>query len=265
MMLQTMPKYLITILSLVVWCNNKNDEDIAITISAGAFFQNVPEAIMYDKSIPLVYTQEIDNNGLTKLKYSWGIQKYCRDKISTYCSIMNQTTSLLTIVNKNIIDNELDLSERSEENIIGKSRLKRGIQFIGGIYNFCCNVATKKQLKQFYTNEDKLNKQVNKFKNIFVSDHNDLINITTELNKYTRNTKNNIKMLKDTFAQFVLEEKINTIHEEINYENTIQGVQEVIYNLLTIMLKFTTYERDSSTHLHCKAHKIPPYTVHNFQ
>jgi len=33
-----------------------------------------------------------------------------------------------------------------------------------------------------------LDQQINEFKNVFVSDHKDLINVTTELNKYTKNT-----------------------------------------------------------------------------
>lgn len=37
----------------------------------------------------------------------------------------------------------------------------------------------------------------------------------------------------------------------------IQGIQETIYNLMSVILKFTNNERDTNIHLHCKLHKIP--------
>lgn len=116
-------------------------------------------------------------------------------------------------------------------------------------------------MKNVYINEESLNQQISKFKDVFVSDHRDLINITTELNKYTKNTNNNIQLLKDNFIKFTNEENTNNLIEKTNHENTIQGMQEIIYNLMKIILKFTNYERDTSTHLHCKLQKIPPRII----
>jgi len=57
--------------------------------------------------------------------------------------------------------------------------------------------------------------------------------------------------------EFIKEEKGNDMQEK-NYQlNSIQGVQEIIFSLITIMSKFTNYEKESSNHLHCKLHKIP--------
>ncbi|KAL4096415.1 hypothetical protein QTP88_021377 [Uroleucon formosanum] len=131
-----------------------------ITVSSGAFFDEVQDAVMYDKSIPLIYTQEIDNDEETNNDV-WQIEKYCVNKNSNYCNL----------------------------------------------YHFCCNVATEKQLKQFYTNEELLNTQIKKFKDAFVSDHRDLINITSEIDKYTKNNNNNLETLKNAFKEFVKEEK----------------------------------------------------------
>lgn len=39
------------------------------------------------------------------------------------------------------------------------------------------------------------------------------------------------------------------------------GIQELTFNLMTSILKFTNYERDSNTHLHCKLQKIPQRIV----
>lgn len=75
------------------------------------------------------------------------------------------------------------MSEAFWEIFKSNKRSKRGIQFFGNFYHFCCNIATEKQLKHLYTNEDMMNQQINKYKNVLTSDHNDLINITTELKK----------------------------------------------------------------------------------
>ncbi|KAE9533681.1 hypothetical protein AGLY_009030 [Aphis glycines] len=195
---------IITVVTVLI--NTNAEEDIAIIVSPGAFFDEVPEAILYNKSIPLIYTQKLQDN-------------YPDDNLE---NIKKKLGGLLN------------------------SRSKRGIQFFGSLYHFCCNVATEKQLKTFYTNEELLDQQFNKFKNVFASDHKDLTNITTELNKYTKNTKNNIKLLKDSSSKFINEENINNLQEKTNQENMVQAI-----------LKITNNERDTNIHLHCKLHKIP--------
>lgn len=141
--------------------------------------------------------------------------------------------------------------------MFNNKRSKRGIQFIGNLYHFCCNVATEKQLRNLYTNDDMISQQIKKFKDAFFPDHQDLVNITSELNKYTKTNSNNLEILKTSFREFIKEEIGNDMLEKTNHENTIQGIQEIIFSLLTTMLKFINYEKDSSNHLHCKLHKIP--------
>jgi len=168
---------------------------------------------------------------------------------------VNQTIDILSTINKNTRESDTKMLDFNKG--ILNSRSKRGIQFFGNLYHFCCNVATEKQLKTFYTHEELLDQQINKFKNVFASDHKDLTNITTELNKYTKNTKNNIKLLKDSFSKFINEENINNLQEKTNRENMVQGIQEIIYNLISAILKITNNERDTNIYLHCKLHKIP--------
>ena len=252
------------ILTVVAVLINANaEEDIAVIVSPGAFFDEVPEAILYDKSIPLIYTQELQDDypedNLESIKNYWGVENYCENKNTNYCNIVNQTIDILSTINKNTRESDtktLDLNKG-----LLNSRSKRGIQFFGNLYHFCCNFATEKQLKTFYTNEEMLDQQINKFKNVFTSDHKDLTNITTELNKYTKYTKNNIKLLKDSFSKFINKEKLNSLQEKTNQENMVQGIQEIIYNLMLVILKFTNNERDTNIHLHCKLHKIPARVI----
>lgn len=68
-------------------------------------------------------------------------------------------------------------------------------------------------------------------------------------------------MSDHSFIKFTHEEKTNNLIDKTNHDNTIQGIQEIINNLMQIILKFTNYERDTSTNLHCKLHKIPPRII----
>lgn len=250
------------LMEFLIWCNSEKGEDIVVTISSGAFFNDIPEAIIYDTSLPIIYTQnnektDITEEGIQNLE----VKKYCENKDNNYCNIMDQTIILLDTINKHIKKNENDLFN-DLTNTQPKNRIsKRGIQFLGNLYHFCCNIATEKQLKHLYTNDEKIKIQIDKLKNIFVSDHDDLTRITTELNDYTNITKNKLNLLKNTLNLFVEEEKQNVLINQNRQENTIQGVQEIIYKLMTIILKISNHESKSSVHLHCKLGKIPPSIV----
>lgn len=129
-------------------------------------------------------------------------------------------------------------------NIKIKSRkTKRGLQILDNLYHFCFNIATDK-LKHLYTNDRNLKAQIEKLKNVFVSDHEVLTRITTELNIYTTIIENKLSLLKNYFNQFVKEKKHNALLEQNNLQNSIQGIQELIYKRMTIILKITNYEKN---------------------
>ncbi|KAL4135810.1 hypothetical protein QTP88_007397 [Uroleucon formosanum] len=159
------------------------------------------------------------------------IEKYCSEKNTNYCKITKQIITLLNTINKNTEENALDMSDMLIK-MFNNKRSKRGIQFIGNLYHFCCNVATEKQLRNLYTNDD-ISQQIKKFKDAFFPDHQDLVNITSELNKYTKTNSNNLEILKTSFREFIKEEIGNDMLEKTNHENTIQGIQEIIFSLLT--------------------------------
>jgi len=78
----------------------RSEEDVDITVSLGVTFEEIQEAILYDKSIPLLYTQEIQDNNSNNIDYSWGVEKYCKNKNTRCCSIMNETLEILTTIKK---------------------------------------------------------------------------------------------------------------------------------------------------------------------
>lgn len=74
------------------------EEDIAVIITPGAFFDKVPKAILYEKIIPLIYIQELQDDdpddNLENFKNSWGVEDYCENENSNYCNIVNQTLDI---------------------------------------------------------------------------------------------------------------------------------------------------------------------------
>ncbi|KAE9521879.1 hypothetical protein AGLY_017686, partial [Aphis glycines] len=192
------------------------EEKISITISSGAFFNEVPEVIVYEKSIPLIYTQKTIIEEENNVEYLLEVENYCENKKNSYCYI--------------------NLEKLAE--IVGDT--------------------TEKQIKNFYTNEDKLKQQADKLRDVFVSDHKDLNQITSQLNNYTIATSNKLENLKNIFKTYLIEEKKNELMENTKTDKEIKGMQEIMFNTLTIVMKIINYERDTSTQIHCKIGKIPP-------
>lgn len=238
-------------------------EPLSITVSSGAFFNEIKEAITYDKSIPLIYTQKTITEESNFSNNLLEVEKYCKNKNTTYCHILKQCSSLLNTLNSNIDKNKKNMEKLEEisNNKIKNYRTRRGIQFIGDFYNFCCNIATEKQIKHFYTNEEKLREQADRLRDVFVSDHKDLNTITTQLNNYTTITAGKLEILKKSLEQFYEEERDNGLLENAKIDKEIKGVQEIIFYVITMLIKFINYERESSTHLHCKIGKIPPRLI----
>lgn len=83
------------ILILTAITNACAEEVIPITVSPGAFFKEIQEAILYDKSIPLIYTQEIQDNNSNNINYSWGVGKYCTNKNTNYCNVMKEALVMM--------------------------------------------------------------------------------------------------------------------------------------------------------------------------
>jgi len=113
----------------------------------------------------------------------------------------------------------------------------------------------------FYNNAKRLVEQADKLKDIFVFDDEDLSQITSQLNNYKMTTGNRIELLKNNFKNVVKEEKDIVMLKKNNYDNLIQGTQEIMFNIASSLVRFINYERDSSTQLHCKLGKTPPWVI----
>jgi len=60
--------------------SNRNGRRHKITVSPWAFFNKIKKTIMYDKSIPLIYTQSTVKNNINNFGETWEIEKYCKNK-----------------------------------------------------------------------------------------------------------------------------------------------------------------------------------------
>lgn len=108
-------------------------EPLSITISSGAFFNEIKEAITYDKSITLIYTQKIISKEPNFSNDLLEVEQYCKNKNTTYCYTLKQCSSLLNTLNINLDKNKENIEKIDEININKNKnyRTRRGIQFIG--------------------------------------------------------------------------------------------------------------------------------------
>jgi len=108
------------ILVLLITCAKIIAEDLSITISSGAFFNEVKEVIVYEKSIALIYTQRIITEEPNFSENLLEIGKYCENKKTSYCYSLQQSLELLKTLNTNINENTKNMETLEE--IIGKQK-----------------------------------------------------------------------------------------------------------------------------------------------
>jgi len=65
---------------ILIIANAIAEEKISITISSGAFFNEVPEVIEYEKSIPLIYTQKTIIEEKNNVDNLIEVENYCENK-----------------------------------------------------------------------------------------------------------------------------------------------------------------------------------------
>lgn len=75
---------------------------------------------------------------------------------------------------------------------------------------------------------------------------------------YKTITEGKLESLTKSFKIFSKEERNNNLSENLRIDKKIKEVQEIIFYLITMLMKFINYERESSTHLHSKLGKISP-------
>jgi len=82
------------------------EEKMSITVSSGAFFNEVPEVIVYEKRIPFIYPQKIIIEEKNYVDNLLEVENYCENKKNNYCYIIQQSLILLKTLNMNIDENK---------------------------------------------------------------------------------------------------------------------------------------------------------------
>jgi len=123
----------------------------------------------YSQAIPILYTETIP---FTEEQLSQYIENAFPTTNGNYSAAIRQHLRL------GMSATLIDLQTEIKKNF----RTKRGIEFLGKIYQFCCNVMLLSNLEGIKSNEEKLTTQYNHLKNAVIDEHKNLLNFHKNLN-----------------------------------------------------------------------------------
>ncbi len=174
---------------------------IKVTTSRGAYFGELQDMIIYEKTVPIIYTvnvpltEEIDDieKSLDNLKIcdSEAIRmKECVD-ISGDQRRLIKLTKEFGKINRAILNEFVTIVD-------GKKRFKRGLQFLGDIQNWCCNVLTVRQGKPLWKDVCTLKEGYDMLRESVIHHHEELLNtpITTEVKAFAAHTYDFLSALR---------------------------------------------------------------------
>lgn len=232
---------------LVQWAVATN---IPIHTFSGIHYTTIDDMIIYESSLPLTYVFPIDNirdNTPNNLNIRFPPcptqqHKSCINNSQTFkpsqspinnrnispfnClthEFVAENTPACTIANNTIklhqaINDLLQKFKPSEQNH-STSRQKRGIQIIGQIFDFCCDLVTHEKLHNTYLSQESAIDHLNRIQQIVHQDHKDLLqssqifhSTTTKIEETLQQAENEVQSLADHIEKHETSELQLTYH-----------------------------------------------------
>ncbi|XP_046401852.1 uncharacterized protein LOC124167822 [Ischnura elegans] len=146
-------------------------------INAGTYWTPLPDVVAYEASLPR----------LNKVKWGREFTRFTpkehdcesRDDI---CSAIH--TLDITMTKLQTVLTDLNLTPKYLK--IGNKREKRGLDFLGAAFRWCCGVATEKQFKSVERNVDTYQQKLSEFGNALQKEHNYLLDATQNIRNYSK-------------------------------------------------------------------------------
>jgi hypothetical protein len=156
-----------------------------VVVVSGAFWTAVPDAVVYEASVPLHY------------EGTWPTRVHRQDAPQPsggFCTVVDRDCERLRwIVNSTTkLGGRLDwmdtnIGEVSAPLAVSTRRSRRSLSFLGDAFKWCCGVATQKDTDAILTDEKDIERYMNGVRGALHADHDALRNITLGLNAYGDN------------------------------------------------------------------------------
>ena len=235
--------------------------EIAITASTGAYFEKLRRITVYEKSVPILYTVPLEFLDFKKIVLSAINQiPRCNQNASLACLQAEQSENILRLVqnleslNKAIV---ADFMRQSKDSDLESFRKKRGIQFLGDWYKFCCNLITAREGKILTGNQISLKKGYELLKESVMEHHASLINITSEVTKFSSETYGTLRNLVDRLDN--LKKWDNTISHSLILDEQIIAAYSAVWEYYNALVQVNN--KISYTLTSCKNRFIPSLVI----
>ena len=166
--------------------------EIPIKISTGGYFKKLPQAIVYEATIPVTYEGAWFHGELTK-KQTSGLS--CPR--GPECMGLNKLKEISTTFEDTFNKFEDSINPRELLQEDSKSRKPRSFNFVGEWLNYCCGVATEEKLDNLAIDERYVQEQFSKLSEGLDSQFQGLTETVSKFNLYANQTKNTFEEIND--------------------------------------------------------------------
>ncbi len=251
-----------------------------VRITTGAYISSLNDVILYDSVIPKFYVHRLPKADLIHLTAT--IEDVCKDKASIACSArraalahLHHTATTLDGLLSSFSESAAGLiaqrpEDSSEENfdfphLNSSPRNRRSVfGFVGEWMGYCCDVATKQDISDIYTDEKSIDHFMEAAKDSIVQNHRSLIMISNKTSDLYSRVNKTLQRYKTQLEKLTESYKVNSAHSA-NLTKELQ--REQLYDLListsAIQLDFWTAEvlRLISITTHCNNRQLSPLAL----
>lgn len=228
-----------------------------VRITTGAFVSSIQDITLYDAVIPRFYVHQLPQADLLNLTSV--LENICQDKASIACSArraafahLHHTSTTLNNLLKSFSESAAGLQfpspeDSSEENFEYphlSTRLRRSaFGFIGNFMGYCCDVATKEDISDIYTDEDAMDNFMKAAKDSIVQNHQSLIMITNKTSEIYGRVNKTLQRFKIQIDHLTKFSTAKTAHlTNVTRELQKNQLYDLLITTSAIQLDFWTSE-----------------------
>ncbi|XP_063230824.1 uncharacterized protein LOC134535568 [Bacillus rossius redtenbacheri] len=235
----------------------------AVGVVAGAHFEPIPQVTLYTSSVPVNF------------KVAWPMQlDDIQDSIkeitscpsnssSEWCVIFKElkhsliyTDMLINKVNEAAGDDVLDFQSQVRE--------RRGLNFIGEFFHWCCDIAVNSQLNNLFLNEQQMSEHINKMESQILNTHEALANMSNTIFVINEGMTGILKRVQSKFTN--LSDYLKDLRETMvtKFSGMVQDIGHS-FQFQVLLASQLAKQAHTFTRLEildqCRSNKIPAIVV----
>jgi hypothetical protein len=149
-------------------------------------------------------------------------------------------------------DGDFDLVAARSDDV----RVRRGVELIGEVFDWCCSLVTSSKLQPLIDGELTLEAQVNKINSIVHSQHQSLLDTNSAVMEYSKDTKRAFQVVEKKVRHF--SDLMTNIKGRVdNQSQELAGVFQSNLGLYNSMFELLNLVRKNQILRSCRARKIP--------